>query len=140
MTEGTSGWLTGCHTETARRSARRVNLWGGLWALAFLAVGLFGDASWLDGPGILAGAAFATAIPGMGMVLAYRKMLGAADELRRKIEIDALALAAGSALVVGSVAWVLENGGLIEDPVALVLVGMALAYLAGLVLGYRRYR
>ena len=51
------------------------------------------------------------------MVVAYRRYLGETDELRRKIEVDALALAFGVGLV-GAFSYVLlERAGAVESAI-----------------------
>ena len=74
------------------------------------------------------------------MIITYRRYLGETDELRRKIEVDALALAFGVGLV-GAFSYVLlERAGTVAraDPMQLVML-MVATYVIGVVLGHRRY-
>ena len=74
------------------------------------------------------------------MIVVYRRFLREADELRRKIELDAFALAAGVG-VVGAVTYrLLEQAGAIgeTDPVH-VVVTMVVAHTISVVVGERRY-
>lgn len=122
-----------------RRNRRSVTLWSLAWSLVFVAV-TFGIQI-LKWPfaAALAGA-LGTAILGLGTVLAYRRYLVDADELRRKIEVEALALAFGVGVFGGLSCWLLVVSGALGVVVfAYVFSAMVLTHVLGVYLGCRRY-
>jgi drug/metabolite transporter (DMT)-like permease len=122
-----------------RRNRRSVTIWSVAWALAFMAA-TFGikKFDWTF-EGTLA-AVIGTAILGLGTVLAYRRYLGETDELRRKIEVEALALAFGVGVFGGFSCWLLAVSGALEvEDFAFVFSAMVLTHALGVLLGCRRY-
>jgi hypothetical protein len=87
----------------------------------------------------LAAILFSTAF-GLGMGLAYRRFLREADELLRKIELEALALAVGVGVVGGFAYTTLARAGIVAEADVLVLVvAMVLTYGIAVIVGQRRY-
>lgn len=129
-----------CDTPRDRRNQVRVLGWMFAWMGTWLGVNAAISYDWLP-PG--APAIAATALPtliGLGMLLAYRRFLVEADELRRKIELEALALAFGIGLVAGLSYWLLERaGGVAEVDLLSLVVLMIFIYGAGVLFGQRRY-
>ena len=77
---------------------------------------------------------------GVGTVFAYRRFLREADELRRKIELDALAMSVGAGLVGGVALWLFERAGAIsESDVLYVTTLMAVTHVGAVLVGQRRY-
>ena len=77
---------------------------------------------------------------GVMTVIAYVEFLREAEELQRKIQLDALALGFGVGLV-AAVSWeLLKELGVVEGDPSDVLFFMVLAYGLGIWLGVRRYR
>lgn len=114
-------------------------LWGLAWALCFVAVALAIAEHWLPFGATLAGV-IGTALLGIATVLAYRRFLQQADELRRKIEVEALALAFGVGMVGGLTYWLLMVSNAVPEwGFAFVFSAMLLAYSAGVLVGRRRY-
>lgn len=130
-----------------RRNQRRILGWSLGWALTFLAaVFVIKKTAWLaDGSWPPEGlwAAFAAMVPtalGIAAALAYRRFLRETDELRRKIELEALALAYSVGVVGGLTYWLLEVAGFVgKADVAFLVVLMLLAHPLGVVIGRRRY-
>lgn len=122
-----------------RRNRRLVAIWSFAWALAFIAV-TFGikKLEW-SFEATLAGAV-CTAILGLATVVAYRKFLLETDELRRKIEVEALALAFGVGVFGGLSCWLLAVSGVLSvKDFAFVFAAMIFTHTAGVFLGCRRY-
>jgi hypothetical protein len=122
-----------------RRNQRRVIPWAFVWAFSFIAVTLgITKEGWPFGvtlAGVIGNSLF-----GIATVLAYRRFLQETDELRRKIEVEALALAFGVGLVGGLSYWLLLVSGAV--PVwgfALVFSAMVVTYSVGVLIGRRRY-
>jgi len=125
-----------------RRNQRAVLLWTLLWVISWLGVtwalksGLLASGA----PGILA--AVVSSCLGIGKALAYRRFLNEADELQRKIEIEALALAFGVGVVGGMAYWLLELSGAVpasRTDLLYVIAVALLTYSAGVLFGKRRY-
>lgn len=135
----TSLWRS-CHsTDRDRRNQRRLIAWGLAWAASWTGAALARDNGWIE-PGVAGVVIALSALLGLGMLLSYRRFLSQADELRRKIELDALALAFGVGLVAGMTYWLLEEVGVVADAeLVYVLLGMVAAHSLGIFAGYRRY-
>ena len=130
-----------CSSSTPRdtRNQLRVILWSLVWALSFVAITLCAKKAWLPFGLTLAGG-LGTSLFGIATVLAYRRFLHEADELRRKIEVEALSLAFGVGVVGGMTYWLLAVMGAVPAlDFYFVFVGMFLAHPVGVFLGRRRY-
>ena len=108
------------------------------------AVVLLGSISWLkagiDSPWLRAGVAMSPMIPGACTIWVVMRQLGRIDELMRKIQFEALALAfAGTALVTFSYGF-LEGIGLPRLSMFMVWPLMAVLWVVGVCVGNWRYR
>jgi hypothetical protein len=122
-----------------RRNQWLVLLWSILWALSFVVVTHGIESEWLPSAGGLAGV-IATALIGLATVLAYRRYLVETDELRRKIEVDALAFAFGLGVIGGLAYWQLVVSGAAPGMgFVYVFAAMVFTYLAGVLIGRRKY-
>lgn len=136
--------MSKAHCEESPRDRdgqRRIILWSLGWAAAILvAVFVLTKTTWLGGR---AGAALAVVVPtslGVATAWSYRSFLRRADELRSKIEVEALALAYSVGVVGGLSYWLLEVAGVIEKAdVSFLVALMLLVHPLGVVLGRRRY-
>ena len=79
---------------------------------------------------------------GFGMVLATKRHVHALDELQQKIFLDAGALSLGVGLVFGIAYELLEDIKLIpfEPEISHMIILMTLTFLAGIIVGNRKYR
>ncbi len=79
---------------------------------------------------------------GFGMIFAHKQHLVGLDDLMRKIQLEAMAIALGVGLVVGLSYEALEASKLItfEPEISHLIVIMALTCVTSVVLGYRRYK
>ena len=122
-----------------RRNQRRVVLWALAWASTFVALSLAITERWFSFEVTLAGV-IGNSLFGVATVLAQRRFLQETDELRRKIEVEALALAFGVGMVGGLSYWLLAvSGALPLWGFAFVFAVMLLAYSCGALAGRRRY-
>jgi hypothetical protein len=122
-----------------RQNQRRVTLWALAWALSFVAVTLAIKKQWLPFGVALAGM-IGTALFGIATVLAYRRFLQEADELRRKIEMEALAFAFGAGVIGGMTYWQLMVSGAVSGlGFAYVFAAMVISHSVGVLIGLRRY-
>jgi hypothetical protein len=138
-TEDSLGNLCSSSTPRDRRNQWRVLLWSAAWALSFVAVTLGIKKEWLSSGLTLAGA-IGTALLGIATILAYRRVLREVDELQRKIEVEALALAFGVGLVGGLTYWLLVvRGGVPATGFIYVFFAMMITYSLGVLMGRRKY-
>jgi hypothetical protein len=114
-------------------------LWTFLWAFSFVAVTFGIKREWLPFGGALAGV-IATSLLGVATVLAYRRFLNETDELRRKIEVEALALAFGIGLFGGLSYWLLELSGAVPAKgFVWIFLVMIVTHPVAVLIGLRRY-
>ncbi len=122
-----------------RRNRRLVTIWSMAWGLAFTVVAFGIKRLEWSSEATLAGV-IGTSILGIGTVVAYRRFLLETDELRRKIEVEALALAFGVGVFGGLSCWLLAvSGALAIKDFAFVFVAMIFTHVLGILLGCRRY-
>lgn len=122
-----------------RRNLRRFTLWVFLWALSFVLSTLGIKKEWWPPAGEFVAVA-STALLGLISVLLYRRFLTETDELQRKIEIEALALAFGVGVVGGLSCWFLVLGGTVPGTDLIYLfLAMIVTYSVRVLVGRRRY-
>ena len=126
-----------------RTNQRRMTVWSLVWTLAFLLVVFAIAAGWLATGWPAAAATLVPTVLGTITALAHLKFLREADELRRKIELEALAIAFGAGVVGGLALWMLSVAwpalDLADVDLALAAAGMLIVYSAASWLGRRRY-
>jgi hypothetical protein len=129
--------------ERDRKNQWRMTAWSLLWAAAFLAVVYAIVRGWLPAGWPAAAATLVPTVLGAVTALAHLRFLREADELRRKIELDALAIAFGAGVVGGLALWMLGVAwpalDLADVDLALAAAGMLIVYSAASWLGRRRY-
>lgn len=125
--------------ERDRRNLRRFTLWSFLWALSFVLSTLGIKKEWWPPAGEFVAVA-STALLGLVSILRYRRFLMEADELQRKIEIEALALAFGVGMVGGLSSWLLVVGASVPGTdLIYVFCAMMVTYAVSVLVGRRRY-
>ncbi len=133
-------WKTCDLTERDRLNQWRFVWWSLAWAIAWVVASITIKHEWVGKGTAQLIIALLPTVLGVGMLFAYAKFLREADELQRKIQLDALALGFGSGLV-GSVLYqLLGRTGFvaaadISDAILILIVG----YIAGILIGQRRY-
>lgn len=135
-----SGWLPGCHTTpTDRRKLRRLNVMVLLWAVVFVA-GSFMARHHPDWRALGYSLVALTGLLGIAVVAIYVDYLRTADELLRKIQLEALGLAFGAGWVFTFTYRMCQRLGApaldIDDP----MLVMILVWVVAQFLGARRYR
>ena len=135
-----SFWKMCALTERDRRNQWRFVGWSLIWTFAWTVASIAINHDWL-GKGLpQLVIALVPTILGVGMLLAYSKFLREADELQRKIQLDALALGFGSGLVGAVLYRLLERTGFIgEADVLNVMLLMVVVYTVGVLVGQKRY-
>ncbi len=117
-------------------------LWTFSW-LASLALAMFGP-GWLW-PASAAASWVALAVNvgiGIGWIVAHVRYLRRLDELQRKINLDALAIALGSGIVGGLSYSVAHSIGLVafNDVILVFCVIVSAVYISAIAIGNLRYR
>lgn len=134
--------VTDCKDLTPRgqRTRRVFTLWLLVWSLGFVAATYVIDRQIIQGNVALLAVIGLTAL-GLSTVRAYRKYHGELDELLRKIEMEALAVALGVGVVGGLSFWLLEVAELIRDAgITWLVTAMMVSYGLAVFFGRRRYR
>jgi uncharacterized membrane protein len=127
-------------TETDRKNQRNIVVWSLAWIAPFLAVNLAVKNDWIGSDPLALAATIAVTGLGVGALLAYRRFLSDADELMRKIQLDALALTVGVGVVSGFSYTLLETAGLVAEAEVMTLIMiMMVTYTGGIVVGMRRF-
>jgi len=127
-------------TEKDQKNQRHIILWSLAWILPFLGVNLAIENDWIRSDALVVAAIIGVTLLGMGVLLAYRRFLRNADELMRKIQLDALALTVGVGVVSGFSYTLLESAGIVAEAEAMTLVMvMVVTYITSVVVGQRRF-
>lgn len=126
-------------TQRDRRNSRRATWWLFGWMISFLGTALAIRFAML--PEGLATYLAIAASGGLGLVamLAYVRFLREADELQRKIQLEALALGFAGGFLATFTLTLLERSGVQGIDLADPFLVMVLLYMVGLMLGARRY-
>jgi len=138
-TESTRSWLLGCDmTPADRRKIWRFNALAFVWMAAFVA----GSFVARRGEQPLLGWALAalTALLGIAVVAFYVRFLRSADELLRKIQLEALALAFGVGIIFMVTYRLCERLGAPSLDIADPMIVMVITWVVGQLIGARRYR
>ena len=127
-------------TDRDRKNQRNIIFWSLAWILPFLGVDLAIENDWIESDALALVATIGVTVLGLGVLLAYRRFLSDADELMRKIQLEALALTVGVGVVAGFSYTLLEGAGIVAKAEAMTLVVvMVVTYIAGIVVGLRRF-
>lgn len=127
-------------TVRDRQNQRRIIAWSFLWMASWVALVRGIDNEWMPAGWPVALAVALTLLPAALTLLAYRRFLREADELRRKIELDALALAFGVGVVGGMSYFALGRAGVVAmDDFLSVILAMVATHSLGVWIGHRRY-
>lgn len=126
----------------SKRNTTRLAYWTFAW-VATMAVASFGPKFIWDYatlPTIVA--VLANLGIGLGMIVANRRYLQGLDELHQKIFLDTCALTLGIGLVFGLSYELLEDIRLIgfEPQISHLVMLMSATFLAGTIVGHRKYR
>lgn len=115
-------------------------VWTLAW-LATLALAQFGpDLLWGSHPVWSWIAVAVNLLVGIGVIVAFTRYLSRADELDRKIMLDALAVTFGVAWVTGFAYVVANAAGLVTIDIAVLLAAPGVVFVIGVVAGKIRYR
>ena len=127
-------------TPRDRANSRRLMLWSLGWAATMLFASAAAAGEGLGGRPVALIAASISAMIGVVTMMAYRQFLRETDELRQKIELEALATALGVG-VVGGLAYsqFTRSLGTGEPRLAVVIAAMLVTHALAVVVGRRRF-
>ena len=130
------GW-----TERTRRDLRRLMSWTLAWVVT-MAVATFGPLEVWDSAGLTLLAILVNLAIGLGMIWANVRHLDTLDEMMRRIQVEAMALALGIGVVVGMSYSLLDSTDLIsgDAEIGFVILLISLTYFGAVIVGSRRYR
>lgn len=128
-------------TARTRRNTWRLALWTGTW-LVTQAVAVFGPQFAWQSRSLTVLAIVVNVSAGFLMIAANKRHLDGLDELQRKIQLDAMALALGVALVAGLAYSTLDVTNVIaaDAEISVLVVLTALTYLGAVLFGRRQYQ
>ena len=124
-----------------RRSTIRLAWWTGAW-LVTMAISVFGPIFLWESRAVSLVAILINVALGIGMMIANKQHLDGLDELQRKIQLDAMALALGMGLVLGLGYSTLDIANVIEvdAEISFVVMLIGVLYIIGVLMGHRKYR
>ena len=137
MENSTNNWET-----SVKKNTLQLGLWTGAWVIT-LAIATFGPIFlWNGNDSLTIIALVVNLLIGIGMILINIRHLKSLDELQRKIHLEAMGIALGVAVVFGISYSSLDTTNLIsyDAEISHLVVIIGLTYLAGVIIGTKRYR
>ena len=134
---GSNDWAA----NTARNTTR-LAYWTVAWVVT-MAVANFGPRFiWQLNESLTVIAILINLAIGFGMIMANKRHLKGLDEMHQKIQLEAMALSLGVGLVVGLAYSNLDVTNIIafDAEISHLVILMGLTYIAGVVIGLRRFR
>ena len=123
------------------KNANRVNLIALLWALTLMLSTYLSEIGMLESSLLLGIAVAVHSFVGISMLLSYKHFLTQLDEMERKVQLDALALAVGVAIISFSSYSILANTATVPPLNSAYLIALiALTYMVGIIKGRLAYR
>lgn len=132
---------SGGMNERLRRNTLKLMGWTVAWVVT-MAIATFGPAVVWESKAVTLGSILVNVAAGAGMIIANKEYLMGVDELQRKIQLEAMALALGVALVFGLAYSTADTANLVpfDAEIAHVVIAVCAAYALGIFLGHRRYQ
>ena len=130
----------GMHARLRRNTLQLLG-WTAAWVVT-LAIATFGPVFLWESRVLTSGALLVNVAAGTGMIVANKNHLMVLDELQRKIQLEAMALALGVALVAGLAYSTADATNLIpfDAEIGFLVFIVCAAYGLGIFLGHRRYQ
>ncbi len=133
-------WVWCAMSERDRRNQLRLVGWIFAWAAAWVLASAGIGRGWVPGGAPAITVTLLHVLLGGAMMLAFRRFLREADELQRRIQLEALALGFGAAVVGAAAYRLLERAGATDvSDVSDVIMILAVGYSVGVIAGQRRY-
>ena len=127
--------------DRLRRNTLKLMGWTVAWVVT-MAIATFGPLLVWESKTLSLGAILLNLAAGAGMIIANKNYLMGVDEMQRKIQLEAMALALGVALVFGLAYSTADVADLIpfDAEIGHVVFAVCAAYGFGIFLGIRRYQ
>ena len=124
-----------------KRNTVRLGYWTGAWVLT-LAVAVFGPVLAWENQVLTVSMIILNVIVGAGMIVANKHHLDGLDELQRRIQLEAMALALGVGLVGGLAYSTADITDVIafDAEISFLVILISIAYMIGLFFGRRKYQ
>ncbi len=125
-----------------RKQILNLALWTGAWVLT-MAISTFGSLYIWEGNTLLSGLAILlNFIVGIGMIFANIRHLNSLDELQRKIQLEAMGIALGLAVVGGLAYSSLDQTNIIsyQAEISHLVILIGISYMAAILIGNSRYQ
>ena len=125
-----------------KKNTIHLGIWTGAWVMTTALVAFGAKFIWDFNPGISIVAMLLNLAMGVGMILAYKSYLSIQDELQRKIQMDAMALALGVSVVGGLSYSMLDVVNIIsfDAEISHLVILISITYLVTVIAGTIRYR
>jgi len=123
-------------------NTKNLAIWTAAW-LVTMALATFGSLLlWPESQILKMTSLLVNLLVGIGVIFANKRHLRGLDELQQKIQLDAMALALGVGLVVGLAYSTMDVIDLIafDAEISHLVMLIGLTYLAGVIIGTRRYQ
>ncbi|HKL34778.1 MAG TPA: hypothetical protein VJ899_00655 [Salegentibacter sp.] len=130
-----------CVSNT-RKTTLNLSYWSGAWVLTMALVAFGPKFLWEENATLTIIAILVNLGFGIGLIFANKKHLNSLDELQRKIQLEAMALTLGVAVIFGLTYSNLDVTNLIgyDAEISHLVILIGVTYLAGSVIGTLRYR
>ena len=130
------------HSELRRKRIKNLAIWTGLWTVSVATVSFGSEFLWDYNLSITIIAIIVSTLIGAGMIWANITYLMALDELLRKIQMDAMGIALGVALVGGISYSMLDTTNVISQDaeISYLIILIGLSYMAAVLIGNARYK
>ena len=135
------------NTESTRCATQKKNnlhlfYWSSAWVLSMALIAFGPKFLWDNNETLNWIGIFINFFIGIGFILANKKYLNDLDELQRKIQLEAMAVALGIAVVAGLSYSMLDVWNLIsyDAEISHLVILIGLTYLTGTIIGSLRYK
>lgn len=128
--------------SNSRKSTLKLGIWTGAWVITTALVAFGPKFLWEENNTITLLAITLNLAVGVIMILANKRYVNSLDELQRKIQLEAMGIALGVAVVFGIGYSMLDITNIIANDAEIshLIILIALTYIAGCVIGTLRYR
>lgn len=130
-----------CVSNT-KKTTINLAYWTGAWVISMALVAFGPKFLWDENPTLTILATLINLGFGIGLIFANKRHLNSLDELQRKIQLEAMAIALGVAVIFGLAYSNLDVTNLIsyDAEISHLVILIGLTYLAGTIIGNLRYR
>ena len=125
-----------------KRNTRHLAYWTAAWTLTMALVAFGPKFIWNFNSTISVVAIFMNTAIGIGMILANKRYLNGLDEMQRKLNLEAMAIALGVGVVGGLSYSMLDQSNVISynAEISHLVILISITYLVGVVIGNIRYK